>query len=83
MIGLITLRIIRYKPPTNRQIADVSPIVPAILPINISNTSTVPPLFNIASGVAVVTPSYVNVVIFPANDINRKHLAPSAGFIKF
>ena len=37
----------------------------------------------IASGVAPVTPSYVNEVIFPANEIIRKHLAPSAGFIKF
>ena len=36
-----------------------------------------------ARGVAPVTPSYVKEVICPAKDTIKKHLAPSAGFIKF
>ena len=64
-------------------ITDVSPIVPAVFPISISNVFTLSPAFNCASGVAPDTPSYTNVVILPVNEISRKHLAPSAGFIKF
>ena len=34
-------------------------------------------------GVAVVTPSRVKEDILPAKEISRKHLAASAGFMKF
>ena len=36
-----------------------------------------------ASGVAPEIPSYVKDVILPVKEISRKHLAASAGFIKF
>ena len=73
----------RYMPPAINASAHVSPIVPAVVPRNMAFTSTLSPALRLASGVAVVTASYVNVVIFPVNDINRKHLAPNAGFMKF
>ena len=60
-------------------------MVPGILPRNIWSTftsDTSPVFLRTARGVAVVTPSYENDVILPANDMRRKHLAPSAGFMK-
>ena len=98
---MITFFIRRYAAPRRSASAEVSPIVPPIVPINILRTLVatcvlpspdarrsatavaLSPFLMIASGVAPVTPSYVNEVIFPANEIMRKHLAPSAGFIKF
>ena len=61
-------------------------MVPGIRPINIAVTSTCSPAFNMAIGVALATASEkgsVNVVIFPAKEISRKHLAARAGFIQF
>ncbi len=60
-------------------------MVPGIFPRNILSTLTFarsPVFLSTARGVAVVTPSYENDVILPANDMRRKHLAPSAGFMK-
>ena len=64
-------------------ITEVSPIVPRIFPIIISNVFTASPALKFASGVGPVTPSYTKYVIFPVNEIKRKQRAPSAGFIKF
>ena len=60
-------------------------MVPGIVPLNISRRfmALTPFALSSASGVAVVTPSYVKLVICPANEISRKHLAPRAGFMKF
>ena len=74
---------IRYNAPTSIATVDVSPITPAVVPRNILRTFTLSPLLSNARGVAPVTPSYVKLVILPANDISRKHLAASAGFMKF
>ena len=54
-----------------------------MVPMNIDRTSTSPPAFSTARGVADETPSYIKLVICPANEMSRKHLAASAGFIKF
>ncbi len=62
---------------------DTSPIVPPVKPRNISVMFTGFPAFNSANGVAPVMPSTEKVLIVPANEINKKHLAASAGFIKF
>ena len=74
---------IRMIAPIKMATTLVSPIVPAVVPKNIFIVSTVSPFLINARGVAPVTPSYVKLVIVPANDTNRKHLAPSAGFMKF
>ena len=56
-----------------------------------AGTSTTPPLFKVARGVALEMPSnwkvlpflLVKSVILPAKEMSKKHLAASAGFIKF
>ena len=71
MIGEITFLNTKYAPPMISNNADVSPIVPGIVPTSISNVFTVPPFFKIASGVAVAAPSQVKLVIAPAKEINK------------
>ena len=83
MIGEMTFLNTKYAPPMISNNADVSPIVPGTNPKNDFITSTLFPCSITASGVAVVTPSYVKLVILAANEIIKKHLAPRAGFIKF
>ena len=60
-------------------------MVPAVLPINIFMVLTAPTPCSLirASGVAPEYPSTVKFVMSAANAISKKHLAPSAGFIKF
>ena len=48
---------IKYTPPTSSKSADVSPIVPAVLPRNIAFKFTTSPAFNAARGVALVVAS--------------------------
>ena len=74
---------IRKIAPIKIAITLVSPMVPAVVPRSIFIVSTLSPFFNNARGVAPVTPSYVKLVIVPAKETSRKHLPPSAGFIKF
>ena len=70
--------------PKSRAITDVSPIVPLVFPINILRRLTFCPFCIIASGVALVLASMLTkLFIFPANEINKKHRAAKAGFIKF
>ena len=76
--------------PIKIAITDVSPIVPAVFPISISLTLTLesPSFLMSASGVApeyTSTPFLVTLklVMSAANAMRRKHLPPSAGFIKF
>ena len=76
-----------------------SPIQPEWVLKTISNQSNVSPAFNTPQGVALEIASevgkqivaggkkwFISVgksVIIPANEISKKHLAASAGFIKF
>ena len=69
--------------PIRIAITEVSPMVPAVFPRNISRTCTDSPAFKAARGVALETPSQVKSVILPAKEIRRKHLPARAGFIKF
>ena len=87
---MIPLRI-RMIAPITIAITDVSPMVPAIFPISMSmlftpSSAAFPASILariVASGVAPDTPSYTKLVILPVKEIRRKHLAPSAGFMKF
>ncbi len=69
--------------PIRIAITEVSPIVPAVFPISICIVSTASPFRIAASGVGPVYASIAKFVISAAKAIKRKHLAPSAGFIKF
>ena len=85
---MITPIRIRKIAPIRIAIADVSPMVPAVRPISISIVLTASPLRMAASGVTLEytsIPFFVmpNFVISAANAIKRKHLALSAGFMKF
>ena len=83
MVTLITFLTVKYIAPIKSAIAEVSPIVPAVFPINILIKSKLSPFFKIASGVDEVIPSNTKFVILPVKEINKKHLAANAGFIKF
>ena len=80
---LLTFLTIKYIAPIKSAIEEVSPIVPAVFPINILIKSKLSPFFKIASGVDEVIPSNTKFVILPVKEINKKHLAANAGFIKF
>ena len=73
----------RKQAPITIATMEVSPMVPAVFPITILKIFTDSPLFNAARGVAPVYASQSKFVIMEVKDISRKHLAPSAGFIKF
>ena len=73
----------RNTAPIKIAIMLVSPIVPAVRPITISNTFTPSPALIAASGVAPVYASQSKFVIMDVNEISRKQRAPSAGFMKF
>ena len=76
----------------SRAIAEVSPMVPGILPRKRSPKGYACPALRVMSGVAEDTastvlpsapPFTVKSVICEEKEISRKHLAPRAGFIKF
>ena len=67
---------------------ETSPMVPGIRPMNMEARSTLCPARIAARGVAPETLSNPRLAaeklfIMPAKEINRKHLAARAGFIKF
>ena len=82
LISIIPISIRSTAPRTIATIL-VSPIVPAVLPIIMLYTLTLSPALREARGVAPEYASHVKSVIRLGKDINRKHLAASAGFIKF
>ena len=85
---MITPRRIRIIAPIRIAITDVSPMVPGIFPVSISMTLTEesPSFLIMASGVAPEYASNLELLKFvmsAAKAISRKHLPPSAGFMKF
>ena len=74
---------IKNTAPIKIATAEVSPMVPAVLPISRSIVFTASPLRIAASGVAPEYASMAKFVMSAANAISKKHRAPSAGFMKF
>ena len=79
----MTFLISRYAPPINNANADTSPIVPEINPRNALVRFVLPSEESCTRGVAPDTPSTEKSLISDVKEINRKHLAPRAGFMKF